>query len=416
MAAARQTERVGLHKAHPVGHVEGQIQSLDVAFKLVLRVLGNEHRQAAAGVQVIRLPTDQHRLRHRPARFGGPVGVKPGIGVQHGAQVHHVPAAVIKGAEGVHPAAPAANLRGVSLLQLVHQHRAHVLHGALQRVDLSQVDGAQGQVIVRGLLQPGLHVGVDNPLAQLLRGHVGILPKGLQPGRIVPAGTRLQFLAGHIAVDVVAGQHRSHLVSGHHAGVTAEQVDVEAAQRLVKVVERIVDLRQRQPVLVFRRIVKAHARLGARAVVPQDHRRLPGGIFGEPVFQELPQALLAAHGSPPPVRDGFKVSVAERNEVPRIPFDLLKVPFRSAARQDDNVHIVPVFGDAHFVDVLAGGVLQIGAAHIDQQRQIGLCGRADSQQHKSRQYDAKHNSLHLISPNSAARVRASARVVTPIFL
>ena len=415
VAPARQLPRIGLDKAHPIGHVEGEVETVDVVLKLILRILGNQYRQSTAWVQIVRLPVDPHRPSQGFAHFSGSVWIKSGVSVQHDAQIHHVPAAAGVRSKGIHPAASPADIRGVALFHFVHQHSAEAFHGALQPLHFPQVDRAHRQVVLWRCFQPGLHVAVDDPPAQRLRRHSGVLTDCVQPGRIVPAEAGLQLLAGDKIVDVIVGQHGGHLIGGHHAGVTSEQVDVKAVQSFVQIIQHIVDFNERQPVLLLGRVVKANAGFGARAVIPQYDRRPVCRILGKAILQELQKAFPAAHGSPAPVRNGFEFTVADGDEVAGVARDFVKRPFRRATGEHHDIDFIAGFGDAHFIDVVAAGLLQIGAAHIDQQRQVCLRDSADAHLYKSCHKEQKQYLFHRISPNSAALLNASARVVTPSF-
>ena len=177
----------------------------------------------------------------------------------------------------------------------------------------------------------------------------------------------------------------------------------------------MMDFQQREPVFLLGGAVKADAALGARAVVPEDHRRSLGGISGEPVFQKLEEAFFAAHGIPAPIRDGLKIPVPDFDQVAGVACYFIIVPGLRPARQKDEVQFFTGFRDGHFIDVLAGVALNVRPAHIDQQGHIRLRQRAGREEHKTKGEDDRCDFFHLISPNSAALFIASARVETPSF-
>ena len=380
--AAAEPGGVGLHEAEPVGHVEGEVQPVHIFLKLVLGVLGDQHRQSAAGVQVVRLAVDEHRPGQALARPRGQVGVEFGVGVQHGGHVHHVPAPVHEGAEGVHAAAPAAHVRPVALVELAHQSCGELLKHVLEVPHARQIDGAQRQVVVRGVREGRVHVGVHDHAAQRVAGHAGVVVQRLEPGGVVPAEARLQLLAGDVIVDVVIGQHGGHLVGGHHAGVAAEHVDVKAAQVLAQIVEHVVDLDQGQAVLVPGGVVEAHPRLGARAVVPQYDHRAVRGERGQPVLQKLQQAVPAAHGLLAPVLQRLDVAVPQGHQRAPAALELVDVPRLRAARQDRHVDVLARLRQRHLVDVLAGLRLDARPGHVHQHRGRLRPGRRKGARHQ----------------------------------
>ena len=249
----------------------------------------------------------------------------------------------------------------------------------------------------------------------MLRGHARILIQSFQPGRVMPARARLQFFAGHKVVDIIVGKQGGHLVGRHHAGIAAEKVEMEAANPVFQILQRLIDFPQGEPVFLLGCTVEAHAGFRTRAVIPQDDSGSLGRIVFNSVFQKLQEALLAAHGRPAPIRNGLKGSVPDFDQVAGVPFDFLKIPGFRPACQNDNIHVLAIFRDAHFVDILAGIALQIRPAHIDKQRRICFGHSAGTQEQESKGKNNGHDFFHLISPNSAALFRASARVETPSF-
>ena len=177
---------------------------------------------------------------------------------------------------------------------------------------------------------------------------------------------------------------------------------MEAAGPAFQILQRLIDFPQGEAVFLLGCAVKAHAGFGARAVIPQDDSGSFGRIVFNPVFQKLQEAFLAAHGRPAPVRDGLKGSVPDFNQVAGVSFDFLKIPGFRPACQNDDIHVLPVFGDAHFVDILAGIALQIRPAHIDEQRHIRFGHRSGAQEQEPKGENNDHDFFHLISPNSAA--------------
>ena len=148
----------------------------------------------------------------------------------------------------------------------------------------------------------------------------------------MPADPGLQLFTGNIVINIIVGQHGSHFVSSHHACIASKDVNVIVAHLLMQIVEHIVDLKKRQPILVFRSVVKAHSRFRSGSVIPQNGHGSVGRIFREAIAKEFQQAVLAAHGFPAPVGNRLKISVPQCNQVSRIALNLIKIPFLGAAR------------------------------------------------------------------------------------
>ena len=136
VAAAVQPVDIPVHKTDPVRNHIGKIETVPVCVKGFRGILRHQDRQAAAGIQVIRLAAQNDSPGQAAFRLGSCLSVELRVGIQHRAKIHHVPAAVREGAESVHPAAAAAYRGKVTSFDLSGHHGSELLHAAFQRADL----------------------------------------------------------------------------------------------------------------------------------------------------------------------------------------------------------------------------------------------------------------------------------------
>ena len=183
-------------------------------------------------------------------------------------------------------------------------------------------------------------------------------------------------------------EHRSHFIGGHHAGVTAEDVDMVIRHAFPHVFQRCVDLHDGQSV-VTRGLVKADASLRAGAVVPQNRDCPVSRILRQAVAQELFQAVRTAHGNMAPVLQFLKVPVPDHRQRPGVAFQVLQIPFLRTACQDHHVDGVPGLHLRHLHQVLAARVLQVRAAHVYQQGGRFPAGSGRGKYHDHQQDDPK---------------------------
>ena len=325
-ASALQLADIAVDKIHPVGNDGGQVEPVAVFIEIIRGILGNQDRQAGAGAEVIGLAAADDHFGQIPLRFSGGICVKLRICIQNRAEVHHIPASVRKGTEGVQPAPAAADIGQMAVRNLSGHDRGKLLHAAFQRTDFGQINRAERQVVVRIILKSVFHEAVNDCRAEIGIRYGRIILQHLQPAGIVPAGAGLQLLAGDVIIDIVMRQHCGHLIGGHHAGIASEDIDMVIRNRLLQAVQDAVDFHNGQPVVVGG-FIKADTAFGAGTVIPQHYDHPVGGILGHTVFQEFLQAFGAAHGSLFPLFEFFEISVPDDRQVPGVAFQVIDVPF-----------------------------------------------------------------------------------------
>ena len=366
-AAALQLVHIAADKIHPVRNDPGKIKTFPVFLKGFRCVLGNQDGQARTGVQVVCLPAQDHCLGKAPLHFGRSFRIKLGISVQRRAQVHHIPAAIRKGTKGIHAAAAATDGGNVAVLDLAGHCGGELFHTGFQLAHGGQLHRAEGQVIIRVIVQALLDKAFDNAAAQLFIRKIRILLQHIQPAGIIPARSGFQLLTGYIVINAVMGKHGSHFIGGHHTGVTAENVDMIAGNFPGQLLQRAVDLHNSQTVIICG-FVKADAAFRSGAVIPQHGDRPVRRVLRQAVTQKFHQAVRAAHGSLSPVLQFFKISVTDYCQRPAVALQVLQGPFFRAAGQHYHVDGVPGFHFSHLHQVFTCVFLQIRSAHIDQQR------------------------------------------------
>ena len=142
---------------------------------------------------------------------------------------------------------------------------------------------------------------------------------------------------------------------------------MEIRHALFQIFKCLINLHNGQAVIPGS-LVKADAAFRAGAVVPQHSDRPVRRVLRQTVTQKFHQTVRAAHGSLSPVLQFFKIAVADHCQRPAVALQILQVPFLRTAGQHHNVNGVSGFHFSHLHQILAGVFLQIGSAHVDQQR------------------------------------------------
>ena len=260
--------------------------------------------------------------------------------------VHHVGGRIVKIAESVHALTGAAEGGQLPCVERLREIRRVGFHRADQIFHRGQVEDAHAEVVVRILVQTGLHVRIGNRDADALRVQRRIFAQRVQP-RIIPAQPRLQFLAGDHEISVILHMRR-RLIRRHQTGVEANHVQMKIGIRFREVVQRVVDFVNRQPV-VIRRFVKANAAVRAAAVIPEDQHVAVGRVGRNRPVQIVLQRLLRAHVLP---RANFHVGeivVCNREAVDAVRAQTAVIPFTCAACLHDDGHVVRNLRRAHLV-------------------------------------------------------------------
>ena len=282
--------------------------------------------------------------------------------------IHHVGCCAVKIAKGIHALAGTAEGRQLPSVQRLREIRCVCLHCADQIIHCRQVEDAHAEIIIRVFAQAGFHVRIRNRNADALRVKGWIFAQRIQP-RIIPAERRLQFFAGDHEISVIL-HVRSRFVGCHQAGVEADEIQMKIGIGLCKVVQRVVDFVNCQPI-VIRCFVEADAARRSAAVIPEDQHVAIGGVGGSRPSQVILQRVLRAHALPCADFNVGKIVVRNRKAVDVVRTQAAVVPLARAACLHDDCHVVRNVRRAHLVQVVHTVTLQIRAAHVHQDSHRG---------------------------------------------
>ena len=332
------------------------------------------------------------------------------------AQIHHVGIALLTGVAAVvlRLCRHATHLGEEARIGAGGGQRllAEALIGVQQVAHLGQVGHGQGGIVLGAHQLAAPVIGVADDTAQRRAVHGGLLGQRAHPLGVIPAVGGLRLLRRHqILGQVAEGIRRVH--RSHQAGIKAHQLQRLLA-RLIAGLPHLnkgaVHLAESQGIQTVQ-LVKGRAGHRSAAVVPEDHRRLVGGIVLLGKQQEIRQRLAVAHAGRGLFVHQLQALAVIDKALQLIGFHHIILPLGSTAGLDHHRH---VFRQLHLQQLrqVAGGKaalrLQIAAAQIPVYRPAAAvvpncivlhvhAAGTQRQQHQHRQQQRANLFLHIRS-------------------
>ena len=243
---------------------------------------------------------------------------------------------------------------------------SHIIICSKHCTDLAKIHHGKSSLVLCAVHLTAFHIGIADHSSKLCPVHLRIICKGLDPSCVIPAVSRLCFLAcHHIAGNI--GKSIGGIHSRHQTGIKSHQFQGRIFLRqFINRIKGVINFCQGKGIIAIQ-LIKSHAASTSASVIPENHCRMLCRIIVPAKFQEVCQRAALSHIGRIQLLHTLKAFTAVHIPFQIIRFHRLILPLAASACFYNNFHIFRKFCFHQLTKILCSTSIiafQITAAQV----------------------------------------------------